>query len=337
MLIALLLLLNLALTLFGWRRYRQAIRQVRETSVPEIKAGAPACSDPARGFLEESSQRELQERSEIEAGVRAGISAGELVPYFEQQIDLATGKLRGLEMLARWHHPTRGLVAPDEFISIAEDCGLIGELSLCVMRQALLDARAWDNSLTLSVNISPIQLKDPWLAQKLAKLLSETGFPAERLEVEITERSLLQDIGLVQAIVLSLKNQGIRLALDDFGTGYSSLAHLCALPFDRVKIDRSFVTSINDNPESAAIVASITRLAETLNLAVTAEGVEDSLIEARLRSMGSYTGQGWLFGRPMPVEDARALLVGRGLLPARRDYLSPTSAVHAPLRSGRAA
>jgi EAL domain-containing protein (putative c-di-GMP-specific phosphodiesterase class I) len=183
------------------------------------------------------------------------------VPFFEQQIDLSTGSLHGFEMLARWQHPERGIVPPDEFIGVAEECGLISDLSLSVMRQAFEEARGWDPALTLSVNISPTQLKDPWLAQRIVKLLVETGFPAERLEVEITESSLFENLGLAQSIVGSLKNQGIRLALDDFGTGYSSLAHLRALPFDRIKIDRSFVTSINDNPESAAIVNAITRLA----------------------------------------------------------------------------
>ncbi|MDQ3139628.1 MAG: EAL domain-containing protein, partial [Pseudomonadota bacterium] len=265
-----------------------------------------------------SMQRELQARNETEAGLRAGIPKGEFVPFFEQQIDLASGSLKGFEMLARWQHPERGLVAPDEFIAIAEECGLIGELSIAVMRQALIEARGWDSGLMLSVNISPVQLKDPWLAQKIAKLLAETGFPAERLEVEITESSLFENLGLAQAIVSSLKNQGIRLALDDFGTGYSSLAHLRALPFDRIKIDRSFIGSINDNPESAAVVTAITRLADSLNLAVTAEGVEDDLIDARLRSIGNYTGQGWLFGKPLPQAEARALLASRGLLPATR-------------------
>ena len=330
MLIASILLLNLVFALYAWSRYRTALEHAGE------KAAVEEGPEVAR-ILDESTKREVQERNGLEAGVRAGLAAGELVPYFEQQIDLASGTLRGFEMLARWRHPRRGLVAPDEFISIAENCGLIGELSLSVMRQALTEARAWDNSLILSVNISPVQLKDPWLAQKLAKLLSETGFPAERLEVEITERSLLGNLGLVQAIVSSLKNQGIRLALDDFGTGYSSLAHLRALPFDRIKIDRSFVTSINDDPESAAVVAAITRLAESLNLAVTAEGIEDALIEARLRSMGTYTGQGWLLGKPMPVEEVRALLAGRGLLPSRRSYLTAPARPETPVRHGRAA
>ena len=274
-------------------------------------------------WFDASMQRELQSRNETEAGLRRGIPEGEFVPYFEQQIDLATGSLHGFEMLARWQHPERGLVPPDEFIPTAEECGLIGNLSMSVMRQAMAEARGWDNKLMLSVNISPIQLKDPWLAQKIAKLLAETGYPAERLEVEITESSLFENLGLAQAIVSSLKNQGIRLALDDFGTGYSSLAHLRALPFDRIKIDRSFIGSINESPESAAVVTAITRLADSLNLAVTAEGIEDDLIEARLRSIGTYNGQGWLYGKPMQVEELRRLLASKGLLPASRSYRMP--------------
>jgi EAL domain-containing protein (putative c-di-GMP-specific phosphodiesterase class I) len=169
-----------------------------------------------------------------------------------------------------------------------------------------------------------VQLKDPWLAQKITKLLVETRFPPERLEIEITESSLFENLGLAQAIVSSLKNQGIRLALDDFGTGYSSLGHLRALPFERIKIDRSFISSINENPDSIAIVTAITRLAESLKLAITAEGIEDEAIEARLRGIGRYTGQGWLFGRPMPAADARAMLAGRGLL-LRRGTTAPLS------------
>ncbi|HEY9554691.1 putative bifunctional diguanylate cyclase/phosphodiesterase [Allosphingosinicella sp.] len=269
-------------------------------------------------WFDGSMERELQSRNAIEAGLRRGIPDGEFLPYFEQQIDLVSGSLHGFEMLARWQHPERGIVLPDEFIGVAEECGLIGDLSMSVMRQAFEEARGWDPQLTLSVNISPSQLKDPWLAQKLLKLLVETGFSAERLEVEITESSLFENLGLAQSIIGSLKNQGIRIALDDFGTGYSSLAHLRALPFDRIKIDRSFVSSINDNPESAAIVTAITRLAESLHLAVTAEGIEDELIEARLRSIGSYKGQGWMFGRPMPADAVRRLLAERNLLPVRR-------------------
>jgi EAL domain-containing protein (putative c-di-GMP-specific phosphodiesterase class I) len=181
------------------------------------------------------------------------------------------------------------------------------------MRQAFEAAKGWDSHLMLSVNISPVQLKDPWLAQKITKLLVETGFPAERLEIEITESALFECLGLVQTIVASLKNLGIHLALDDFGTGYSSIAHLRALPFDRIKIDRSFVSSINDNVDSATVVTAIARLGEALGLAITAEGVEDEIVEARLRTIASFRAQGWLFGRPVPAEEAVKLISARGL------------------------
>jgi len=266
-------------------------------------------------WFDASMERELEARNAIEAGLRAGIPRGEIVPYFEPQVDLVTQSLQGFEMLARWDHPERGIVGPEEFIPVAEEAGLIGDLSLAVLGRAFIESRGWDPSLSLSVNISPVQLKDPWLAQKITKLLVETGFSAERLEIEITESSLFENLGLAQAIVSSLRNQGIRLALDDFGTGYSSLAHLRALPFERIKIDRSFISSINHNPDSAAIVTAITRLAESLKLSVTAEGIEDETVEARLRSIGRYTGQGWLFGRPMPASDVRTMLAQRGLLP----------------------
>ena len=269
-------------------------------------------------WFDASMERELQTRTSVEAGLRAGIPRHEILPFFEQQIDIVTGSLHGFEVLARWQHPELGLVPPAEFISVAEECGLIGDLSMSVMRQAFEEARGWDSGLTLSVNVSPAQLKDPWLSQKIVKLLVETGFPAERLEVEITESSLFENLGLAQSIVGSLKNQGIRIALDDFGTGYSSLAHLRALPFDRIKIDRSFVTSINDNSESAAIVNAITKLADSLNLAVTAEGIEDQLIEARLRQIGSYKGQGYLYGKPLPLPEVRHMLADKGLLPTAR-------------------
>jgi diguanylate cyclase (GGDEF)-like protein len=269
-------------------------------------------------WFDASMERELQARNELEYTMRNDITAGSFVPFFEQQIDLTTGRLRGFEMLARWEHPKRGLVSPEVFIPIAEETGMIADLSLAVMRTALIEARNWDSSLTLSVNISPFQLKDPWLAQKIVMLLTETGFPASRLVVEITETSLFENLSLAQSIVGSLKNQGVKLALDDFGTGYSSLAHLRALPFDRIKIDKSFVTSIIDNAESAAIVNAILRLSESLNLPVTAEGIENAAIEERLQQMGCQKGQGWHYGRPTSIMQTRTLLAERNLLPNAR-------------------
>lgn len=268
-------------------------------------------------WFDQSMERELKARNDLEVGLRSAIPAQQIVPYFEQQVDLTTGRLHGFEVLARWEHPTRGTISPEVFIPIAEETGMIADLSLSVMRQAFVAARDWHPALTLAINVSPWQLRDPWLAQKIIKTLTETGFPPQRLEVEITESALFENLALAQSIVGSLKNQGVRLALDDFGTGYSSLAHLRALPFDRIKIDRSFVTSINDNAESAAIVNAITRLGDSLNLPITAEGIEDAAIEERLRALGCAQGQGWLYGRPLSIAHARRHLAERRLLQAQ--------------------
>ncbi|QIG80266.1 putative bifunctional diguanylate cyclase/phosphodiesterase [Stakelama tenebrarum] len=264
--------------------------------------------------FDHSMERELQTRNDLENGLRHAIPNHEIVPYFEQQIDLASERLHGFEVLARWEHPQRGTISPEIFIPIAEETGMIGDLSLSIMKQAFSAARDWDPSLSLSVNISPWQLRDAWLAQKIIKVLAETGFPPTRLEVEITESSLFENLALAQSIVGSLKNQGVRIALDDFGTGYSSLAHLRALPFDRIKIDKSFVQSINESADSAAIVNAIARLGESLNLPVTAEGIETAAIAERLRAIGCAKAQGWYYGKPLSVTAARRLLAERRLL-----------------------
>lgn len=269
-------------------------------------------------WFENGMEVELRTRNSLEADIRAAIPNDEFVPYFEQQIDLQTGELAGFEMLARWVSPMRGLIPPDEFIPVAEETGMIGDLSLSIIRKAMLEAKNWDPKLTVSVNISPVQLKDPWLAQKIVKLLVETGFPANRLEVEITESSLFKNLSLAQSIVGSLKNQGIQIALDDFGTGYSSLAHLRALPFDRIKIDRSFVSTMLENPESAAIVNAIAGLGSSLSVPITAEGIEEQALVDKLRELGCTKGQGWYYGQPLSVENVRKLLAERNLLVSRR-------------------
>lgn len=277
-------------------------------------------------WFENGMEVELRTRNSLEADIRAAIPNDEFVPYFEQQIDLQTGELSGFEMLARWVSPVRGLIPPDEFIPVAEDTGMIGDLSLSIIRKAMLEAKNWDPKLTISVNISPVQLKDPWLAQKIVKLLIETGFPANRLEVEITESSLFKNLSLAQSIVGSLKNQGIQIALDDFGTGYSSLAHLRALPFDRIKIDRSFVSTMMENTESAAIVSAIAGLGSSLSVPITAEGIEDEALVEKLRDLGCTKGQGWYYGQPLSIDNTRKLLAERNLLVSRKSARSPDSA-----------
>lgn len=277
-------------------------------------------------WFEPGMELAVQDRNQIENGIRDGLPRGEFVPYFEPQVDIATGALKGFEMLMRWHSPQLGLVMPDRFIPIAESAGLIAELSADVTRQALEIAKDWDASLTMAINISPQQLKDPWFSQKLMKLLVETGYPANRLEVEITETSLFENMALVRSIVTSLKNQGVSLSLDDFGTGYSSLSHLRALPFDRIKVDRSFVTAMKESEDAAAIVQAIVRLGESLGMPITAEGVEDEAIARELAKLGCAKAQGWHYGKPASASDTRRMLDARGLLQSRPNPKSNNAA-----------
>jgi diguanylate cyclase (GGDEF)-like protein len=265
-------------------------------------------------WFEAPMEHELRFRSEMESGIRRGIPLGEFVPYYEQQIELDTGKLVGFEMLARWNSPNLGLVSPEVFIPIAEEIGVIADLSESVIRQALQDAKAWSPSLTLSVNISPLQLRDPWFAQKLLKILLEANFPPSRLDIEITESCLHENVGVVRTLIASLKNQGIGISLDDFGTGYSSLSQLRSLPFDRIKIDRSFVTNLAESKDSATIVQAITSLGEGLGMPITAEGIENEEVLEQLRGLGSFKGQGFLYGRPQSAESTIRLLADRQLL-----------------------
>ena len=265
-------------------------------------------------WFEPNMESEQRFRAEIAVGIRRGIPLGEFVPYYEKQIDLESGTIAGFEMLARWSSPKLGMVNPEIFIPVAEDIGLIGELSENLIRQALRDARNWDPRLTLSVNISPVQLRDPWFAQKLLKILVEANFPPSRLEIEVTESCLHENVGLVRSLITSLKNQGITVSLDDFGTGYSSLSQLRSLPFDRIKIDRSFVMSLLDDKDSATIIQSIISLGKGLGLPITAEGIESEAVLAQLRGLGKFKGQGYLYGFPEPADRTAAELAQLDLL-----------------------
>ena len=256
-------------------------------------------------WFESTMESELRFRNELETGIRGGIAKGEFVPYYEQQIDLESGDLVGFEMLARWNSPQLGIVSPDIFIPIAEEIGVIAELSESLMKQAFSDAKEWDPKLTLSINISPLQLRDPWFSQKLLRLLVASGFPPNRLDIEITESCLHENIGVVRSVVTSLKNQGIQISLDDFGTGYSSLAQLRSLPFDRIKIDRSFVSELAVEGANAKVVEAIVSLGRGLDLPITAEGIENDAVLSALQKMGELKGQGYHYGRP---EDAAKTL-----------------------------
>ena len=290
-----------------------------EGQIPDFLRRADIALDRAKSarsarpvWFDEGMERALIVHSEIEQGIRYGLEHGQFVPYFEPQVDLRTGDITGFEVLARWEHPLSGLIEPERFIPVAEEHGLIGRLSEQVILAALTQAADWDPSIKISVNISPTQLADSWLAQRIVRLLAEAGFPAERLVVEITESSLFADLDLAKQIVASLKNQGVRLALDDFGTGFSSLSHLRSLPFDVIKIDRSFVSTLQEDRESAAIVRAVTTLADAIGVPVTVEGIEDAGTHAAVAGFGCAVGQGWYFGKPMSGDQAAALLRSRG-------------------------
>jgi diguanylate cyclase (GGDEF)-like protein len=274
-----------------------------------------------------SMENEMRVRRELEAGIRAGIGQGEFVPYYEQQIDLKTGKLTGFEMLARWKSPHFGIVGPQIFIPVAEDIGLIGQMSEQLIAQALQDAKAWDPSLTLSVNISPIQFRDPWFSQKLLKLLVEANFPPKRLEIEITESCLHENVGAVRTLLASLKNQGIRISLDDFGTGYSSFSQLSELPIDSIKIDRSFVQKLTSGGDNATIVKAISTMGLGMGLPITAEGIESEEVLKELKTFGDFKGQGYLYGMPEPADETVRRLAGLNLLavPAKPEPVTEAS------------
>ena len=274
-----------------------------EARIPDLLRRADIAMDHAKSgrvarpvWFDAGMERALVAQGEIEQGIRYGLEHGQFLPYFEPQVDLATGEIVGFEVLARWNHPLSGIIGPDVFIPVAEEIGTIGRLSEQVIAEALREAARWDPAIKISVNISPTQFADGWLAQRIVRMLSETGFPAERLVVEITESSLFADLDLARSIVTSLKNQGIRLALDDFGTGFSSLSSLRSLPFDLIKIDRSFVTNIPSNKESMAIIRAVSTLSAALSIPVCVEGIENEAAYDSVVMLGCGIGQGWYFG-----------------------------------------
>lgn len=254
-------------------------------------------------FFEVEMDVRIRERDLIERGLRAAISDGLVLPYYQPLIDLRTKQVVGFEALARWTHPTLGDVPPDRFIPIAESCGLLGELTDHLLRQAARAACQWPEEVTLSFNISPSQLKDRTLGLRILSILGEAGLSPRRLEIEITESALVRDLEGAQQVLGALRDAGVRIALDDFGTGYSSLYHLRNLKIDKFKIDRSFVANMERDPEGAAFVRALLGLGHGLGLTVTAEGVEQLTQAATLLEQGCEQAQGFLYSRAMPAAD----------------------------------
>jgi predicted signal transduction protein with EAL and GGDEF domain len=258
-------------------------------------------------FFDQEMDVQLRDRAALEMDLRMAAGAGQIIPFFQPIMDLSDDRILGFEALARWMHPSRGMILPETFIPIAEDLGIIDEITNVMLRDSCIAARDWPSSFWVSVNISPQQLKDPWLAVRLLGILADTGFAPGRLVVEVTENAVIEDIMNARAIFSSLQSAGVRIALDDFGKGYSSLYHLRQLQFDQLKIDGSFVHSMN-SPESAKIVNAVAGLGKSLGMLVTAEGVETSDEADALRALGCERGQGFLFGKPLDAAATIELL-----------------------------
>lgn len=263
-------------------------------------------------WFDPAMEQELRYRRSLETALRRAIANEEFVPFYQPQVDLDTGLATGVELLARWDSTEFGEIGPDIFIPIAEEVGLIEALSEQLIRKALRDSHGWDNHLSLAVNISPCQLRDPWFAHKLLKLLVEANFPPSRLEVEVSESALAERSSTVLTTIASLKNQGIQVALDNFGTGHSSLSQLRSVPFDRLKIDRSLIATVRGSKESAAIVSSIVSLGKGLGLPITAEGIENQETLEHLVNLGIARGQGFLLGLPQTAEEILSVVTASG-------------------------
>ncbi|HEY6444853.1 MAG TPA: EAL domain-containing protein [Acidobacteriaceae bacterium] len=230
--------------------------------------------------------------------VSSAIENDKVIPYFQPIVELRTGQLYGFEMLARWDHPEIGPVLPPNFISLAEQTGLIGPMTWKLLRKAFAAASKLGDPARISVNISPLQFRDRSLTAELRAAAQEFGFPMQRVIVEITESALPVDLGLAREIAFELKEAGCRLAMDDFGTGFSSLLHLQSIPFDVIKVDRSFVHLMTTSRESRKIVASIVGLGHNLGMETIGEGVETEEQAEMLLRLGCKLGQGWLYGQP---------------------------------------
>jgi EAL domain-containing protein (putative c-di-GMP-specific phosphodiesterase class I) len=240
----------------------------------------------------------------VEHELRLALSREEFEVVYQSQYDLATGTQVGVEALVRWNHPVHGKIAPAHFISVAEETGLIVPLGEWVLRRACRDAAAWSEPLSVAVNLSPAQFRDGDVAETVADVLQETGLPARRLELEITESLLINDTEEVLGKLSRLRQLGVKIAMDDFGTGYSSLSYLARFPFDKIKIDRQFVRNMPRDPAMRAIVKTVIALGKSLDVTVTAEGVETQEQAAMLREFGCPQVQGFLYGYPGTPEAA---------------------------------
>ncbi len=265
-------------------------------------------ADANIAVFDNSMEISMHRQIKIENGLHQAIQKGEIVPYFQPFVDMKNHNLLGFEILARWLHPEEEMIPPYEFISVAERRGILGEMTASLLEQACIAARNWRDDLFLAINISPTDLHDDTLATKVLDILERTGIDPGRLEIEITEDALIEKMKNVEGVVSRLKEHGISLAIDDFGIGYSSLNHLRSLPFDKIKIDRSFVQDIETDMESKSIVKSVIALSKSLGMRTTAEGIESNKSYSILQKFGCVIGQGYLLAKPLPEDEISAFL-----------------------------
>jgi predicted signal transduction protein with EAL and GGDEF domain len=259
-------------------------------------------------FFEVDMDAGAQARRALELDLRKAWERGEFDVHYQPQINLDDDLIVGCEALVRWHHPTRGMISPMEFIPIAEETGLIIPLSEWVLHQACIEATKWPSHVRLSVNLSPVQFKSRNLASTVVAALARSGLLASRLELEVTEMVLLQETALTTATMAQLRQLGVRLSLDDFGTGYSSLSYLRKFPFQKIKLDRSFVKDLGRDAGSVAIVRAVSSLGRDLGMTILVEGIETQEQLDRVKLEGCTEGQGFLFGRPVPAREIRIAL-----------------------------
>ncbi len=260
-------------------------------------------------FFEPGMDFQLKARRALECDLRAALTDGQFILYYQPVINLERNDITGFEALIRWQHPERGLVPPNEFIPLAEEIGLIVRIGEWALRQACATVAKWPGDASVSVNISPAQFRSPGLVQAVLIALADSGLPAQRLELEITETVLLEDSEQTLSTLHRLRDLGVRIAMDDFGTGYSSLSYLQSFPFDRIKIDRSFVKDITSASGSLNIVRAVAAMARGLGMAATAEGVETQEQLETVRSEGCTEMQGFLFSKPRPQHEIEKLFL----------------------------
>lgn len=263
-------------------------------------------------LFKETMNEAVQKRADLEHELREALAADAIEPHYQPLFNLQTDRIYGFEVLARWTLPNGASIPPADFITVAEEAGLISELSEKLLRKACQDAMAWPEDIMLSFNLSPTQLSDRLVGLRLAKVLDETGFLPSRLEIEITESAMIMDSESAHFVIQDLRSLGIQIAIDDFGTGYSNLSQMARFKFSRLKIDQSFIRQFEEDPKQRFIVKAIVSLGKDLDVATTAEGIEtQSQLEA-LKELGCTCGQGYLLGRPMTAEMAARTLAGSG-------------------------